>query len=76
MMQKLKIGRWLMGFSGSPVFIQDYKTKKWQLMGILVSGLIPKKEKHKGGVLLVKPEHILYAINSSRLRTINFALLN
>lgn len=61
-MEKLRIDSWLKGFSGSPVFLQDYETKRWRLCGVLVQGLIPESKERNGSILVVKPEYIFKSI--------------
>jgi hypothetical protein len=61
-MEKLRIDRWLKGFSGSPVFLQDDASKKWRLCGVLVGGLIPESKEYNGAVIVVKPEYVMEAI--------------
>ena len=61
-MEKLRIDKWLKGFSGSPAFLQDDETKKWRLCGVLVQGLIPDSKDRNGAILVVKPEYIFQSI--------------
>lgn len=36
--KELTFGSWMKGFSGSPVFLQEKKSKKWRFCGILIGG--------------------------------------
>jgi hypothetical protein len=36
--KKKLVGRWMKGFSGSPAFLRDYKSKRWRFIGVFTGG--------------------------------------
>jgi hypothetical protein len=56
------------GFSGSPVFLQNTKSKKWRYCGILIQGLYDLSAAVPGGLILVKPDIILKELNQIQKR--------
>lgn len=65
-LKRLKIDDWIKGFSGSPVFLQNRKSKKWRLCGVLIQALLPIGENHNSALLAIKPEYIMEEINKLR----------
>ena len=62
--KEIKVGSWLKGFSGSPVFLKDADSKRWTLCGIFIGGLYTVSEKLPGGLIFVKPEYFTRGINN------------
>jgi hypothetical protein len=64
----LKTGGWMKGYSGAPVFLQDYKTKQWRLAGVFIGAeiLVLNCKKPSDALIAVKPNYILAIINASK----------
>lgn len=65
-LDNLKVGNWLKGFSGSPVFLQDWVSKKWRVCGMLTKGLYTNSNESKDAILSVKSDFILNFIDNVR----------
>lgn len=61
--KKLEVGNWMKGFSGSPVFLQDAKSKSWRFCGVFVQALYRISDKLPGGLVLVTPRYVLESVN-------------
>lgn len=63
-LKNISTGRWLKGFSGSPVFLQHLKTKEWRVMGVFNimydDKLLPQGV--KGAIEIIKSEYITKSI--------------
>ncbi|MCK9404717.1 MAG: hypothetical protein M0Q26_15090 [Chitinophagaceae bacterium] len=63
----IKIGRWLKGFSGAPVFLQEYKTNKWRLAGVFVAAQIfVQGKKESNDLIALMPDNIISVIDSNK----------
>ncbi len=58
-------GSWMKGFSGSPVFLQEEKTKKWRLCGVFVQSLYKISDELPGGLILVNPNYMTSFIDAT-----------
>jgi hypothetical protein len=63
--KQITVGNWMKGFSGSPVFLQDIKSKKWRLCGVFVQALYGISDELPGGLILVTPNYVLKSVNAS-----------
>ena len=66
--KELEIGNWMKGFSGSPVFLQDAKSKRWRFCGVFVQALYRISDELPGGLVLVTPRYVIELLNKFYLK--------
>jgi hypothetical protein len=58
-MNEIKTGRQLLGFSGSPIFLQDHQSKRWRISGVLIGGQDGTPEWPNGAFVAIRGDYVL-----------------